>query len=117
MSDDNKKFDVAISFLLKDEPLALQLHSRLSEIFDVFVYSKNQEELAGTDGLESFRQIFRHNSSLVVVLYRDEWGKTRWTRVEEAAIKDRAFNEVVCQVLCNFVKPSSTAASSASALC
>jgi hypothetical protein len=88
-----KKYDVAISFLSKDEPLALQLEARLSEGFTVFVYSKRQEELAGTDGLEAFRQTFRTDSRTVVVLYRAGWGDTRWTRVEEAAIKDRAFNE------------------------
>jgi hypothetical protein len=49
--------------------------------------------LAGSDGLESFREVFHDNSRLVVVLYRVEWGKTRWTRVEEGAVKDRAFNE------------------------
>lgn len=93
MSGNEKKFDIAISFLHKDEPLALQLNSNLSESLEIFVYSKKQEELAGTDGLESFRQVFRYNSRLVVVLYRDGWGKTSWTRVEEAAIKDRFLDE------------------------
>lgn len=93
MADTDKKYDIAISFLHCDEPFALQLFSRVSESFDVFVYSKKQEELAGTDGLESFRQAFRHDSRLVVVLYRDGWGKSPWTRVEEAAIKDRFLEE------------------------
>jgi hypothetical protein len=83
-------YDVAISFLSGDEPLASRLHNALSENLRVFVYSKRQEELAGTDGLESFRQAFLR-SGLLVVLYRDGWGKTRWTAVEELAIKDRMF--------------------------
>ena len=87
------KYDVAISFLSGDEPLALELHERLSPQLDVFVYSKKQEAIAGTDGLETFRQVFRSNSRLVVVLYRDGWGATPWTRVEETAIKDRALQE------------------------
>ncbi|HEX6981300.1 MAG TPA: hypothetical protein VF181_00930 [Balneolaceae bacterium] len=28
-----------------------------------------------------------------MVLYRENWGKTKWTRVEENAIKDRCFNK------------------------
>jgi hypothetical protein len=85
-------YDVAISFLSADEPLAVKIHDALCEHLRVFVYFKRQEELAGTDGLESFRQAFLSQSRLVVVLYRDGWGDTRWTRVEEMAIKDRAFN-------------------------
>lgn len=85
----SQQYDVAVSFLSVDEPLALQTHAKLSESLEVFVYSKKQEQLAGTDGLESFRQVFRADSRMVVVLYRDGWGQTPWTRVEEAAIKDR----------------------------
>lgn len=84
--------DVAVSFLSSDEPLATRIYNELSENLSVFVYSKRQEELAGTDGLESFRQAFLSRSRLVVVLYRDGWGKTRWTAVEEMAIKDRMFD-------------------------
>jgi len=82
-------YDVAISFLSGDEPLTLKLYEQLSESLSVFVYLKKQEQLAGTDGLESFRQAFLSQSRLVVVLYRDGWGKTPWTAVEEMAIKDR----------------------------
>jgi hypothetical protein len=85
------RYDVAISFLSQDEPLALKLHGQLSENLSVFVYSKKQEELAGTDGLESFRLAFLSQSRLVVVLYRDGWGKTKWTAVEDLAIRDRLF--------------------------
>lgn len=87
------KYDIALSFLSKDEPLATELHDRLSENLDVFVYSKKQEDVAGTDGLESFRAVFRNDCLMVVVLYRNGWGKTRWTRVEEDAIKERCFDE------------------------
>jgi hypothetical protein len=85
-------YDVAISFLSNDEPLAVRIGNELSENLRVFVYSKRQEELAGTDGLESFRKTFFSDSTLIVVLYREGWGKTRWTGVEEMAIKDRMFH-------------------------
>lgn len=87
------RYDIAISFLQQDELVALDLHERLTPNFDVFVYSKKQEELAGTDGSESFRKAFREDSRIVVVLYRDGWGKTPWTRVEEVAIRDRFLKE------------------------
>jgi hypothetical protein len=89
MTKQDKKYDVAISFLHRDEPLADEIHQRLAEHFNVFVYQKRQEELAGTNGLESFREAFRVESRLVVVLYREGWGKTTFTRVEEDAITDR----------------------------
>ena len=93
ISNKDYKYDIAISFLQKDEPVALDLHERLSPNFDVFVYSKKQEDLAGTDGTESFRKAFREDSRLVVVLYRDGWGETPWTRIEEGAISDRFLKE------------------------
>jgi hypothetical protein len=93
ISNKDYKFDIALSFLQQDEQVALDLHERLSPNFDVFVYSKKQEDLAGTDGTESFRKVFREDSRLVIVLYRDGWGKTPWTRIEEGAISDRFLKE------------------------
>ena len=89
---DDFQYDVAFSFLSQDEPLARQLSAELSESLSVFVYSEKQKELAGTDGLESFRQTFFSKSRLVVVLHRQGWGLTKWTGVEQNAIKDRAFD-------------------------
>jgi hypothetical protein len=86
------KYDVAISFLSKDEPTAAALHGRLSEGLEVFFYPRNQEELAGTDGLESMRKPFLEDSRIVAVLYREPWGKTPWTRVEQTAIQEGCLN-------------------------
>jgi len=85
----NQTFDVAISFINEDLETATRLRDELAEVFDVFIYTKKQEELAGTDGLESFRAVFRRQSRLIVVLLRERWGKTPWTRVEMEAITDR----------------------------
>ena len=93
MSEQQWKYDVAISFLSKDEPIAIELHRHLIDGLEVFIYSKKQEEIAGTDGLESFRQAFRRDSRVVVVLFREGWGQTPWTRVEEGAITDRFLSE------------------------
>lgn len=88
MADENPKYDVAISFLYQDLSLAQALYDRLCAGFEVFFFPGNQEALAGTEGLESMRAPFRHESRLNVVLFRPGWGKTRWTAVEELAIKE-----------------------------
>jgi hypothetical protein len=87
------QYDVAISFVAADEPLAVQLRDSLQPPLRVFVYSKHQEQLAGRDGTEVFREVFRNQSKLVVVLHRPPWGDTPWTRVEEQAIKELCFEE------------------------
>lgn len=88
MTRERPKFDVAISFLYEDLNLAKALYDELRKGLEVFFSPRNQEELAGTDGLESMREPFRSESHVNVVLYRPRWGKTPWTAVEEAAIKD-----------------------------
>jgi hypothetical protein len=86
------EYDVAISFLAKDEPIAATIHDRLTSDLKVFFFPRNQEELAGTDGLESMRTPFLTGSRVNVVLYRDGWGQTPWTRVEQSAIEDACLN-------------------------
>lgn len=86
-------YDLAISFGYKDEPLANKLHSLLEGRLKVFLYSKEQEKLAGTDGEATFNEVFGKTAKLVVILYREAWGKTPFTRFEETAIRNRAFSE------------------------
>jgi hypothetical protein len=88
------QYDVAISFLSADEPIAAAVYSRLSDGLSVFFYPRTQEALAGTDGLETMRAPFlRENARVVVVFYRDRWVKTPWTGVEEVAIRDRCLKD------------------------
>jgi hypothetical protein len=89
---DSPKFDVAVSFLAKDEPIAAALHEELRKGLNVFFYPRSQEDLAGTDGMESMRMAFLDDCRVMVVLYREGWGKTRWTAIEETAIKEACFN-------------------------
>jgi hypothetical protein len=88
MNDQDYVYDVAISFLHQDLALAQALYDELSKGLEVFFYPHNQEELAGSDGLDSMRAPFRSQSRLNLVLYRPKWGNTRWTGVEEIAIKE-----------------------------
>jgi hypothetical protein len=95
---DDFDYDLAISFLARDEPLALQIREALPAL-RVFVYSKAQEEVAATDGIETFSEVFRHRARLLLVLCRSGWAKTPWTRVEETAIKDRCLESGWDQLL------------------
>jgi hypothetical protein len=94
MSDNSEyKYDVAFSFLAKDEALATELNDLLADRLRTFLYSKKQGEIAGTDGEETFNDVFRQEARMVVVLYRSNWGQTPGTRIEETAIRNRAYNE------------------------
>jgi hypothetical protein len=88
MPIENPQYDVAISFLSKDEAIAAAIYRKLTEGLQVFFFPRSQEDLAGTDGLESMRRPFFDDSRVMVVLYREPWGRTPWTRVEETAIKE-----------------------------
>lgn len=88
MHDQDPVYDVAISFLYQDLALAQALYDELSKGLEVFFFPRNQEELAGSDGLESMRAPFRSQSRLNLVLYRPKWGNTPWTGVEEVVVKE-----------------------------
>lgn len=87
----NFKYDVAFSFLAADEKLAREFAEALKPELVSFVYSEQQKELAGKDGVEEFSRVFKKDSRLNVILFRDGWGATHWTGVEEKAIKERVF--------------------------
>lgn len=93
VTEQTYEFDIAISFGVKDEGFAKALHDLLRGRLQVFLYSKQQELLAGTDGEQRFNEVFGSRSKLVVVLFREAWGKTPFTRFEETAIRNRAFSE------------------------
>jgi hypothetical protein len=82
------RYDVAFSFLDRDESLAREMAALLAPRTS-FVYTEQQAELAGRDGVDAFTAVFRRDARIVAILYRDAWGKTKWTRIEEEAIKSR----------------------------
>lgn len=86
------EYDVAFSFLAQDESLATELNDLLQGRLTTFLYSKKQEQLAGTDGEEKFNEVFGQKARVVIVLYRAGWGESRWTRIEQTAIRNRAFD-------------------------
>jgi hypothetical protein len=86
-------YDVAFSFLARDEGTALALIDEVKDRVKCFIYSKEQKDLAGKAGDEAFGNVFGRQARVVVILYRKEWGTTPWTRVEETAIKNRGLEE------------------------
>lgn len=84
----DSKYDVAISFLVQDLQFAQALRDELAKSMKVFFFPHNQEELAGTNGLETMRAPFLNGSRVNVVIFRERWGNTPWTRVESTAIQE-----------------------------
>lgn len=93
MPTDKYKYDVAFSFLAADERIAVQLNDLIQDRVSTFIYSENQKEIAGTDGERKFNEVFREQSRIVVVLFHDGWGDTPWTRIEQTAIRNRAYED------------------------
>ena len=102
------KYDVAFSFCDRDRPIAHEVRTLLEPALRVFVYDHEQEAVGGQDGAESFRRVFRDETYLAVILYRNGWGDTRFTGIEEAAIKDRATLTHFRSMLVVMVEPGQT---------
>ena len=92
MNGDSYNYDAAFSFLAQDELLATELNDLLQGRLKTFLYSKRQEEIAATDGEQTFNKVFGEEARVVVVLYRAGWGESPWTRIEQTAIRNRAFD-------------------------
>ncbi len=84
------KYDVAFAFLQRDEPLAYQINYLIKDRFSTFLYSKKQENLTDADIEIKFSDAFGKQSRVVIVLYRNKWGTTPWTAIEEKTIRNRA---------------------------
>ena len=87
------EYDVAFSFHSLDEPIAIQLNDVIQDRFKTFLYLEQQKLLAGRDGEQAFNVVFQEKARVVVVFYRKEWGQTPFTRIEETAIRNRAFGK------------------------
>jgi len=93
MNRKDYQYDVAFSFLREDEDLAMQINDFIQDRVSTFIYSRQQDKLVGKDGGETFSDVFEKESRIVVVLYRESWGETGWTRIEATGIRNRAFVE------------------------
>ena len=93
MKNTNYKYEVAFAFLDKDEHLANQINDLIKDKFSTFLYSKKLEDLTNTKHEKTFINVFGKQSKIVVVLFRNKWGTSPWTKIEENAIRNRAFDE------------------------
>ncbi|TAL45326.1 MAG: hypothetical protein EPN92_07585, partial [Chitinophagaceae bacterium] len=93
MNSKEFNYDVAFSFTQQDEELAYTLYNLLNDRLKCFIYSEEQKKLAGGDGESLFNSIFSVESRIVVILFRTEYGITKWTRIEETAIRNRGYDE------------------------
>ncbi len=48
------KYDVAFSFLQRDEQLAIDITDRIQNRVKVFIYSEQQKELIANDGVDAW---------------------------------------------------------------
>lgn len=93
MEDNKFEYDVAFSFLQEDEGIATKINDLIKGRLKTFLYSRAQEKIAGTDGEKTFGKIFGEEARIVAVFYREGWGNSPWTRIEETAIRNRAYEE------------------------
>lgn len=87
------KYDVAFSLLDRHLDTAQDMASLLEGRLDEFLYSEKQLDLAAKDGVDEFTSVFRRDARVVVAIVGNDWGSTKWTRIEETAIKNRGFDE------------------------
>ena len=87
------KYDVAFSFLKEDLNLAQEINDLIQDRVSTFIFTDRQDELIGQDGMTRFPEVFGKEARIVVVLYREAWGTTPWTRVEQEAIRERVLLE------------------------
>lgn len=88
---DTFKYDVAFSFSADKEDIAEKLYSLLKDRINCFIYFDQQKELAGSDGEAKFNSVFQSEARLVVIILSKTWGQTKWTKIEETAIRNRGF--------------------------
>jgi hypothetical protein len=87
------KYDVAFSFLRGDEDLAIQVDSLLHGRVKTFVPSRRDEFIGHTDFEDTARRVFEYETRIVTVLYRNHWGSTGHTLLEETAIRNRVHED------------------------
>lgn len=86
------EYAIGFSFLYQDLITAKKLNAGLSDL-KTFIFTEKQDKIVGSDTVLLFNRIFGHDSRIVVVLYREEWGNTSFTYVEQEAIRDRKFRD------------------------
>jgi len=87
------KYDVAFSFLSADEQIARNLNEILKRRLNTFIYFDKQDELIGEDAQIKFTNIFGKECRIAVIIYREGWGTSGWTLIEQNSIQTRLFKD------------------------
>lgn len=87
----NFQYDIAFSFSADKEHVANKLNELLTNRVECFIYSERQKELAGADGEDKFNTVFQYQARIVVIILSKTWGQTKWTKIEETAIRNRGY--------------------------
>jgi hypothetical protein len=93
MKNTNYKYDIAFTFLEKDEPLVNQINNLLKDKFKTFLNSKKQEYKDDLEREMLLLDVFKKQSRCVIIFYRNKWGTTPYTAIEEKAVRTRISEE------------------------
>ena len=93
MRKDRFKYDVAFSFLRKDEDLACRINDLLRDRVETFFSPGKGQVIPVADDEQIYNEVLGCQARIVVLLYREGWGQTSGTRMEESVIRDRAHEE------------------------
>lgn len=93
MREDRFRYDVAFSFLKKDEEFACRINDLLRDRVETFFPPREEQVIAGADDREIYNEVLASQAWIVVLLYREGWGKTPETRMEESVLRNRAHEE------------------------
>lgn len=93
MHNINYKYDIAFAFLEKDEPFVEQFNDLLKDRFKIFLKSKKLELKDYLEQEIFLLDAFKKQSRCVVLFFRNKWGATPYTLIEEKAIRTRISEE------------------------
>ncbi len=83
------KYDLAISLLDQDVSIGWEIVNKLGNSEKIFFYPKDVDELTFNNGLNVFGDVFSKKARFILVLYREKYGTTKWTAIENSIIQDR----------------------------
>lgn len=84
------RYDIAFSLTSTDTGFVKRLVAALPD-YRCFFYLERDRELTGASALGPMRDAFRSDSKLQVIVHRDPWGRTGYTKLEHDAICDRYY--------------------------
>jgi|GEM_PF-5718854 len=93
MKNTNYKYDIAFVFFEKDEHLVNQINNLLKNKLKTFLNSKKREYKDDLEREMLLLDVFKKQSRCVVIFYRNKWGTTPYTAIEEKAVRTRISEE------------------------